>query len=289
MIAAEDSAVADPIEASEWLEETLAVEAGGTLVVRTSRGTVDVRSHDADEVRVEAEARGRRADRVSFLLEQSGNDVRFEARTDGWLTGVFGSLDVRVRLWVPRRYSLVLRSSGGDVRVDGITGDMEVRTSGGDISLSRIVGRVDLSSSGGLVEVEHVDGPVRAKTSGGTFSLRDVFGDISARSSGGSFTIDGVDGSVDLRTSGGSASVVFLGDPEGEIRTSGGSVEIFVREDANAELDARASGGDVHIDEELGLERERERGQHRYSGRLGHGGPSLKLRTSGGGIRVGLL
>ena len=93
-----------------------------------------MRSHDGDEVRVEAEARGRRAEQVRFVLDQSGNDVRFEVRVDGWLTGLFGSLDVRARLWVPRRYSLVLRASGGDVRIDGITGDVSLKTSGGDAS-----------------------------------------------------------------------------------------------------------------------------------------------------------
>jgi hypothetical protein len=75
------------------------VQPGGGAVVRTVRGSVDVRSHDGDELRVEAEARGRRAEQVRFVLEQSGNDVRFEVRVEGWLTGLFGSLDVRARLW----------------------------------------------------------------------------------------------------------------------------------------------------------------------------------------------
>ena len=178
-MAAGDHAVPDPIEAHEWLEESLPVQPGGTLFVRTSRGTVDVRSHDGDEVRVEAEARGRRADQVRFVLDQSGNDVRFEVRVEGWLTGLFGSLDVRARLWVPRRYSLVLRASGGDVRIDGITGDVSLKTSGGDASLTRTVGPIDLSSSGGNLEIVHVDGDVRVKTSGGNLTLRDVFGDVA--------------------------------------------------------------------------------------------------------------
>ena len=37
------AAVREAIEAAEWLEESLPVEPGGTLFVRTSRGTVDVR------------------------------------------------------------------------------------------------------------------------------------------------------------------------------------------------------------------------------------------------------
>ncbi len=286
-MAAEDHALGEPIEASEWLEEALPVQPGGTLFVRTVRGSVDVRSHDGDEVRVEAEARGRRAQQVRFALEQSGNDVRFEVRVEGWLTGVFGSLDVRVRLWVPRHYSLVLRASGGDVRIDGITGELSLKTSGGDASVTRTVGPIDLVSSGGNLEIVHVDGDVRVKASGGNISLRDVFGDVAARSSGGELEIDGVDGAVDLRASGGSTSVVFLGDPEGEIKSSGGSIEVLVRDDARFELNAKSNGGGIEVDFEL--DPVYTRTAHVFTGALGSGGPTLKVRSSGGGIRIGRL
>lgn len=277
----------DAIEAAEWLEEALPVEPGGTLFVRASRGTVDVRAHDTDEVRVEAEARGRQADRVRFTLEQSGNDVRFEVHTEGWLLGLFGALDVRVRLWVPRRYGLALRASGGDVRVDGLTGDLGLKTSGGDLAVTQVVGQVELITSGGNVEIEHLDGDVRLRTSGGHLTLRDIYGDIDARSSGGKLSVDGVDGSVRAKSSGGGISIVFLGDPEGEIESSGGSVEVFVREDASFEVDAKSSGGNIRV--ELPFEREHERAPHRVSGRIGRGGRKLRLRSSGGGIRLGLL
>jgi len=286
-MAAGEIDVTDPIEGREWLEESLPVAPGGTLFLRSARGTVDVRSHDGDEVRVEAEARGRRAEQVRFTLEQAENDVRFEVRVDGWLAGLFGGLDVRVRLWVPKRYSLVLRASGGDVRVDGITGDVVLKTSGGDASVTRTVGPIELASSGGNLEIEHVDGDVRVKTSGGNIALRDVFGDVAARSSGGELSIDGVDGAVDVRSSGGTTSVVFLGDPEGEIRGSGGSIEVFVREDARCELDAKSNGGAIEL--ELELDHFRERSPHCVAGTLGSGGPKLKLRSSGGGIRIGRL
>ena len=48
------------------------VKPGGTLFVRSSRGTVDVRVHELDEVRVEAEARGRHPERVIFTPRVRG-------------------------------------------------------------------------------------------------------------------------------------------------------------------------------------------------------------------------
>jgi len=278
----------ETIESPEFMDEVVPVKPGGTLFVRSSKGTVDVRSHDGDEVRVEAEARGRRPERVIFVLDASGNDVRFEVRTEGWLLGMFGGLDVRVRLWVPRRYSLGLRTSGGDARIDGIGGDVELQTSGGDVTLSGVVGRVDLQTSGGNLDVENIDGDVRVRSSGGNTEMRDVYGDVDMRSSGGDLLIDGVDGAVRARSSGGTTSISFLGDPEGDISSSGGSIEVLARDDACFSLDAKSHGGKIHLD--LELDKERGHDSHRVSGSRGaRKGPRLKLRSSGGGIRVGLL
>ena len=278
----------EAIETREFMDEVVPVKPGGTLYVKSTRGALDVRSHDGDEVRIEAEARGRRADRVIFLLDSAGDDVRFEVRTEGWLFGVFGGTEVRARLWVPRRYSLALHSSGGDMHVDAITGDVDLRSSGGDVALSRVTGRVDLETSGGRVELEHVEGEVRVRSSGGNTELRDVYGDVELRSSGGDLTIDGLDGAVRARTSGGSTSLVFLGDPEGEMRGSGGSIEVMVREEASFWLDAKSQGGKIDLDLELDDER-RSTPHHVVGHRGGKKAPKLKLRSSGGGIRVSLL
>jgi putative adhesin len=278
----------EAIESPEFMDEVVPVKSGGTLFVRAARGNVDVRTHDGEEVRVEAEARGRRPERVIFVLEVAGDDVRFQVRTEGWLAGIFGGLEVRVRIWVPKRYSVALRSSGGHARVDGVTGDVDLHASGGDVTLSGVEGRVDLVTSGGSVEMENLDGDVRVRSSGGNTEMRDVYGDVSLHSSGGDLVIDGVDGSVRARSSGGSTSVVFLGDPEGDISSSGGSIEVLVREEACFALDAKSHGGKIEVDMEL--DRERDGGSQRVSGHRGpRKGPRLKLRSSGGGIRVGLL
>ncbi len=277
----------ETIRSAEYMDEVVPVKPGGCLYVRSTKGSVDVRSHDADEVRVEAEARGRRPERVIFQLDTMGDDVRFEVRTDGWLIDLFGSTDVRVRLWVPRQYSVALRTSGGDAHVDAIQGDVDLRSSGGDVTLARIEGRVTLETSGGRVELEHVDGDVRVRSSGGNTKLRDVYGNVDSRSSGGDLEIDGVDGAVSARMSGGSTSIVFLGDPEGDIRGSGGSIDVLVREDANFSVDAKSNGGKVELD--LELDREHKTDPHRVTGSRGRKGPRLKLRSSGGGIRLGLI
>ena len=277
----------ETIESPEFMDEVVPVKPGGTLFVRSCRGTVDVRSHDAEQVRVEAEARGRRSDRVLFVLDTRDNDVRFDVRTEGWFLGMFGGVDVRVRVWVPRRFSVALRTSGGDARVDSITGDLDLHASGGDVTVTGIAGRVELQTAGGSVDLENIDGSVRVRSAGGNTELRDVYGDIDLRSAGGDLLIDGVDGSVRAKSAGGSAAVTFLGDAEGEITTAGGGIDVLVREEASFALDAKSHGGKIELD--LDLDKERGAGSHHVSGRRGHKGQRLKLRAAGGGIRIGLL
>src|SRR5258706_15123500 len=105
------------------MDEVVPVKPGGTLYVKSSRGSLDVRSHDGDEVRVEAEARGRRPERGIFALDTAADDVRFEVRTEGWFLGMFRGLDVPARPWGPPRYSPAPKASGGGAPVDPVTGD----------------------------------------------------------------------------------------------------------------------------------------------------------------------
>jgi DUF4097 and DUF4098 domain-containing protein YvlB len=280
--------VVDPIRREAYLDETVPVKPGGKLVVSLGRGSLDLRSHDADEVRIEAEARGRRAEQVHFSLTTTDRGVRFEAVTPPWWAMMFGGIGVRVRILVPRHYSVSVHLRGGEARVDGITGSLDLRTSGGDVFLSRLIGPVDVQTAGGTLEVEHVDGDMRLRSAGGATLVRDVFGAVKVDTAGGDLQLDGIDGPVEAKVAGGSASLVLLGDPEGDVRTSGGSCDVLVQPDASFELDARTQGSSVQLDLELENYR-KDKSNGRVTGSRGEGGKRLKLRTSGGSVRVGLL
>jgi hypothetical protein len=61
---------------------------------------------------------------------------------------------------------------------------------------------------------------------------------------------------------------------------------VLLLENAGCLLDARTSGGGIKVDSEFDLHpRERER-SNRIHADLNRGGETLKLRTSGGAIRV---
>jgi hypothetical protein len=129
---------------------------------------------------------------------------------------------------------------------------------------------VKLSTSGGNVSVDHAVGPTDLDTSGGEISVGSVENTLHASTSGGNVTA-GISGA-------------FKG--ECSLRTSGGNVRAKVSRDAAFDLDASTSGGDVHADgitiaiEKGGL------GKRRLAGKVNGGGPTLRMRSSGGNISV---
>jgi hypothetical protein len=270
-----------PLEAAAGeLRESVYVEPGGTLEIDLGAGSVEVETHDENEVRVDAQASGWRG--MKFELTSDGFDARLVGKSGGW--SLFGGGRVRVHVRVPERYSLDVRTGGGSIEIDDLGGTATARTSGGSIELDGAEGPVELRTSGGPIRAENVEGDLSVRTSGGGIRIADVTGSVEARTSGGSIQVHDVGGPVMARTSGGSISVRFDDVPEGSLETSGGSIEAEFSEEAAFRLDAKTSGGRVRIEEELHLIGKIESG--RIVGEINGGGPELRLHTSGGNVRV---
>ncbi len=264
-------------------EDRIGAQPGGRLRVDLQSGSVEVESHDEPEVQVDAHVGGVGSRSLDFELTGNGVDVTFSASVRGWAQ-LLGGARVRVRLKVPERYDVDVRTHGGSIEVKEIRGQVVARTSGGSIEVDEIEGDVDLRTSGGPIEAKEIHGNLVARTSGGRIRASEISGDVEAQTSGGPIKIKDVAGGVDLHTSGGGISVRFTDDPEGQLETSGGSIEVEFPEDAGVDLDARTSGGRVEVEHDITVRGELDRS--RVVGTINGGGGTLRLRTSGGHIRV---
>jgi len=269
--------------ADESFERSVPAEPGGRLKIEMDGGSIDVEGHEAEEVRVDARSSGFAADSVRFELdEDGGRDLRLSIRSSG-LMGLFGAR-VRLHVRVPTRFSVDLRTGGGDVTVEEVEGEVRARSGGGGVEVNRIVGPVEIETSGGRIRADAVRGELRARTSGGSINVADASGGLDVETSGGPLELRDVSGPVRARTSGGSIEVRFSGSPEGFVETSGGGIEVEVVRGAGLRLDARTSGGRVSLDRDFQV-----RGRVEPSlveADLNGGGPRLELRTSGGHIEV---
>lgn len=290
------------------------VTAGGRLTLEAGFGDVRIVTGGTG-VAIEIVRRARTSDREDaaevfrnheLTFEQNGNDVFVKARYDRdnswfhWDT----PLSVQWNIRVPAKYHVDVRTSGGDVKLTDVSGEVEVRTSGGDIDAGRVSGRTDLRTSGGDIVIESASGDVNAhtsgggirvgdttgsveaKTSGGSIHLARVSGDVTAKTSGGGIKIDEALGRVDASTSGGSITARFGRQPSGDSRlsTSGGGVTVYLAPSVAADIDAHASGGGVHSDIPITVTGSQDRDS--LEGKINGGGPRLVLRTSGGGITL---
>ncbi len=270
--------------AGKDFEQRVAAQAGGRLRVELDSGSIVIESHDREEVRVDALAAGMGAGRLDFEFSAEGDEVKLKGRPGGWMPAVLGSPHVRVRVRVPTEFSVDIRTGGGAIEIEELEGEVRARSSGGAIEMGRIRGDVDVETSGGAIEAGEIDGELRARTSGGPIRVFAVTGSVEARTSGGPIEILGAGDRVEADTSGGAISVRFSEAPSGVLETSGGNIDVEFPEDEGMDLDARTSGGSVRIDEEL-----RVRGRvepSRVEAELNEGGDRLRLRTSGGDIRI---
>ncbi len=259
------------------------VQSGGTLTIELDAGSLEIDSDDEERVEVEGHASGWGSGTMEFDLSTDGRDARLRSGGGGVL-GLFGRGRLRVEVRVPEEYSVRARTSGGSIEIQNVTGSVEASTSGGRIELEEVHGDVDVETAGASIRAEEVRGELRATTSGGSMRISEVTGAVEVETSGGDLEIHDVEGSVRARTSGGKVSVRFSKGAEGDLETSGGSIEVELPEGARVDLDARTSGGRVRIDEDFKFAGSAER--DRVVGKLNGGGRPLRLRTSGGNIRV---
>jgi len=309
LASAADAAITDRIKRS------FNVADGGTLMVKTSIGDVEVVAGSSKGVSVdiirtakttnEKEAREIFADHpIEFT--QSGNDVRISSRrlTEGSFFSWGNKMRARFVVTVPSRYNVNLSTSGGDIKVSDINGEAELRTSGGDINLGRIAGKIRASTSGGDVSVVSGGRQATLKTSGGDISIDQVAQDLEAYTSGGSIQIGAVRGGVVAKTSGGNILIrevlgvveatssggdvtATIGSQPGgpsRLSTSGGRVVVTLAPAVSVEIDAETSGGTV--DSEIAVTTSGRIVKSSLHGTVNGGGPRLVLRSSGGDIRV---
>lgn len=272
--------LASPIWADDELERTIPIEPGGTLRIDLPGGHIEVDTHSENAVELDGYASGNFEFRVDVNERRGEITVRGSRR--GFLSFFGGRVELQAR--VPEVFSVDAKTSGGRIDVQDLEGDVKAHTSGGTIELEEIRGDVDVTTSGGRIQAQEIDGDLDVRTSGGTIHVSEVTGRVDARTSGGGIRVREAGSEVHATTSGGPIEVRFDGIPEGRLRTSGGSIEVEVDDSASFDLHAETSGGRVEIDDDLDVAGESKRSL--FSGRVGDGGPSLDVRTSGGNVRI---
>jgi TonB family protein len=198
-----------------------------------------------------------------------------------------------------------LHSGGGHIRAGQIGGRAELDTAGGNITVAQAGNLVSVRTGGGQIDFGEVRGSVRAQTGGGGIRIMYVSGPMQVESNAGSICLTRVADAVQASTSGGTITAWINPDASGsetvrlggasQLATGSGDIIVFLPKNLAATIDAMVVNGTEHqieADSQLNLVFQGSSngiGPVHAVATLHGGGPPLKLRTTGGKIRLQFL
>lgn len=275
--------------AEKSFDKKFSASSGGTLMIKTDFGGMNIVGTDAKEVSVHVDMKGRQKDIDNFQItasqSASGVDILGKSSRSNWGWSWNNDLEVEFTIKVPKEYNLRMETSGGNITVNDVNGKLNGGTSGGDIILTNIAGTIDLETSGGNIRTEKIQGQLHMETSGGDIRITEVKGDVDVNTSGGNISLKTVAGKVRAETSGGNISVNVAETNKGVYaETSGGNIDIVMPKNISANIDAETSGGEVTCDFPVTMQGKFD--ESRVRGTINGGGNQIHAHTSGGDVRI---
>jgi hypothetical protein len=194
-------------------------------------------------------------------IEQTGNIVRIGHQHDNW-----HNISIDYEIEAPADAYLNAASGSGEVTDDGVGENAKLSTGSGSIHATGLHGSFSVDTGSGNIYADQVgDGEVKAETGSGSIELRNLHGELRAQT--------------------GSGGIKVGGTPSGpwKLETGSGSIELWTGT-AGFNLDAETGSGSVHTDREMTTQGSSDR--HHVTGKLNGGGPTVRVETGSGSIRV---
>lgn len=257
-------------------EETMTVPApsGQAISVHNANGKTRVRGEDRTdiEIRVHKSVRADCPDLAQSLLDS----IKIQHSDQADVLEIEVQIPrkcsrhalAHVELLVPRETKVALSSTNGKICLEGLDRPVRARSSNGSISICEVNGDIDVTTANAKV------------------ACRCTHGHLRARSSNGKIEVGAHRGSIDASTSNGviRASLDALDDIGVSLTTSNGRIVLDLPEEPDAEVDIRVENGVIRND--LVLDDQHGDNNDRVRGRLGKGGPPIRLRTSNGTVSL---
>jgi DUF4097 and DUF4098 domain-containing protein YvlB len=248
------------------------------LRLATFDGSIEIQSWDKPDVLVAIEKRGPTREAVDSLQIETTQDARrisLEVKQPGRESfrgfGLHRSASARLIVSVPQRCDMTARTGDGSIRIDRVTGRIELRTGDGSIRASHVSGDLKMHTGDGSINVDGAEGTLDVDTGDGGVSVAGRLSEVRMHTGDGSIAYNAEPGSS-------------MAD-DWTIATGDGTVTLYLPDGFNAEIDAHT--GDGSVSNELKLASASGDDDRRtVKGRLGSGGRLIRIRTGDGSIRL---
>ncbi len=243
-------------QAEEW-RKTFSVS--GTPDVSVDTNDAEIRVYASERKDVEATV-------FTQGYKIGPSDVSINDRQTG------DRLDLKVH--IPHQYGISLGWHNRSVKIElnvPRQSDLNLHTGDGNIRLQGVKGNLRLDSGDGEIEALDSAGPLKANTSDGNIRVDGVFSALDVHTGDGNILV----------TAGAGSKM----DSGWLLRTGDGNVELRLPDGFAANLDAHTGDGHVRVDFPVTIEGGVQESTIR--GKMNGGGQSLELRSGDGNITVG--
>lgn len=194
-------------------------------------------------------------------IEQTGNIVRVGVHHEN-----LHNLSIDYEIQAPADAYLDAGSGSGNVTDDGVGENAKLNTGSGSIHATGLHGSFTVNTGSGNIYAEQIgQGDVKANTGSGTIELKDVKGGLRAETGSGNIKVDGTPAE------------------DWKLQTGSGSVQ-FTPGNTAFTLDASTGSGSVHTDRDMVVQGSFDK--HHITGKFNGGGPTVRISTGSGDIRV---
>jgi hypothetical protein len=250
-------------------ERNLTVNGHVELAVSTGSGHIHITHGTANRVHIVGKVKsnwGSNDQKVQEIannppIEQTGNIIRIGQRHEN-----YHNISIEYDIEAPANSFLEANSGSGDIKDDGVGENAKLGTGSGSINAIGLQNGFIVNTGSGNIYAEQTgQGDVKAQTGSGNVELKGVRGSLHAGT-----------GSGDIKVTGTPTSDWKLG-------TGSGSVEFWAG-NTGFTLDASTGSGSVHTDQEMAVQGSFDK--HHIVGKVHGGGPTVRIETGSGDIRV---
>jgi DUF4097 and DUF4098 domain-containing protein YvlB len=280
----------------EKFAKTEALAKDGRVFVSNMSGSIDVRSWDQAQVKIEAdkissassaEKAKANADLVTIEVTKDGNNLRIETKyPSGHNSGL--SVSINYRIWVPDKAAVKLRNVSGAVRAEAVGGAFEADVTSGNLTVAKMAGPVDCRTVSGKVSVEDVGNDADLKTVSGGITASRIKGSVDAETTSGRIELRDISGAKTVRAKVLSGNITYDGQLASGTRITlealSGNLDLTLPATSAFELNAETFSG--HVDSEFAITMSGKLSPKELRGVVGNGGATLRLKTFSGSIRL---
>ncbi|MEO5951006.1 MAG: DUF4097 family beta strand repeat-containing protein, partial [Chloroflexia bacterium] len=214
------------------------VQEGSNITIRNSNNrskVVNFREPEGQSLRDLAQDLAKAASNVDErsierTIERTMRKMsRFGVNVDINLGNWGGGRDYHIK--APHNTHLNLRTSSGDIKVDGVTGTILCQASSGDLKLFNVGGNLLVSTASGDVTIQKLEGKLGVRTASGDIKTKELsLEELSLNTASGDVQLD----------------LVTMPEKTFEVRTVSGDLHMYLPGDAGFRLETRTISGSIN-------------------------------------------